>query len=120
MSIDIHAIRMKIVHDFGIFLPINGGMGNSIDNPITIEKTIPILVPDAEPEFQKTPVKVEHLYLKYVFTGRNVEYKFLKQELIEHGGKKIDKVKCETKETTDAEIITQIENYYFDISEFMT
>lgn len=49
--------------------------------------------------------------------GRGVEWKSLTQEHITHQGRIIDKLKIETKQVTESEIITQIENYYFDITD---
>ena len=69
MSVDIHAIRMRIVHDFDIFLPINGGMGNSIDNPIIIEKTKgekEIELKDLEKAIKKAKEKYE---IEAIVTG---------------------------------------------------
>jgi hypothetical protein len=41
----------------------------------------------------------------------------IEQQLLTHNGRKIDKIKIETKQMTETEIIKQIENYYFDITE---
>lgn len=92
--------------DFGVELPISGGFGNSIDNPIIIHKV-----------GMNDYVGTEYFILKCLGTGRRIEWKKLKQELITHNNKKIDKIKIETRQVTESEIITQIENYYFDITE---
>lgn len=92
--------------DFGVDLPISGGYGNSIENPIIIHKA----------EINDY-VGTEHFILNCLGKGRQIEWKFLKQELLNHNNKNIDKIKIETKEKTELEIITQIENYYFDISD---
>ena len=39
------------------------------------------------------------------------------QATIKHEGKTLDQMKIETIQTTEKEVITQIENYYFDITE---
>jgi len=49
--------------------------------------------------------------------GRRIEWKLIQQTLQNLDGRKIEQMKIETKQTTATEIITQIENYYFDITE---
>ncbi len=100
-------LRELIKNDFGVDLPIKGGMGNSIDNPIIIEKS----------GFINDYVATEYAVLKYLGLGRRIEWKTLGQQLLTHNNRTIDKIKIETKEATEEEIITQIENYYFDITE---
>jgi hypothetical protein len=99
-------LRAMLKEDFGIDLPISGGIGNSRDGPVVIHYRVP-----------NDYVAVEHTVLRCLGTGRRVEWKLLQQTLIEHNGRKLDQMKIETKETTDTEIITQIENYYFDVTE---
>lgn len=103
MSINLKELLKK---DFGIEFPISGGTGNSIDNPIVIHLT----------KFNDY-VGTEYSILNCLGNGRRIEWKILGQGLLNHHDRKIDKVKIETKETTQEEIITQIENYYFDITE---
>lgn len=92
--------------DFRVDLPISGGFGNSIDNAIIIHR-------NAINDY----VGTEHFILKGLGIGRRIEWKILGQELLTHDSKKIDKIKIETKQLTEGEIITQIENYYFDITD---
>ena len=99
-------LKDLIDRDFGVKLPISGGFGNSIDNAIIIHK-------DGNNDY----VVLEHFILKCLGRGRKIKFKTLVQELITYNDKKIDKIKIETKEVTESEIITQIENYYFDITE---
>jgi hypothetical protein len=49
--------------------------------------------------------------------GRRIQWKVLAQELINQNNRVFDKIKTEIKELTQDEIITQIENYYFDITD---
>ena len=49
--------------------------------------------------------------------GRGIELEMIEQQFFTHNSRKIDKIKIETKQMTTSEIITQIENYYFDITE---
>ena len=99
-------IRKLLKKDFDIDLPIKGGAGNLIDNPVIIERTR-----------LNDYVAVEHMVLKYLGLGRNIDWKIISQELIQNNDREIDKIKIETISTTEEEIITQIENYYFDITE---
>ena len=62
-------------------------------------------------------IGTEHFILKCLGIGRQIKWKILGQELINLNNTKIDKIKIETEELTESEIITQIENYYFDITE---
>ncbi len=100
-------IRDLIKEDFGADLPINGGSGNSIESAVVIERS----------GFINDYVSTEYDYLKYIGLGRGIEWKSLGQELITHNNRTIEKIKIETKETTETEIITQIETYYFDITD---
>jgi hypothetical protein len=94
--------------DYGVSLPISGGSGNSIDNPIVMHR-----------EGVNDYVSTEYFILKCLGIGRGIEWKTIRQELLEHEGKSIDKIKIETKQLTETEVITTIENYYFDITECM-
>ena len=99
-------LRQLIKSDFDIDFPISGGTGNSHDNPIVIHKQVP-----------NDYVSVEYGILRCLGIGRRIEWKVIQQSLIEHDGRKFDQLKIETKETTESEVVTQIENYYFDITE---
>ena len=41
----------------------------------------------------------------------------IQQSVFKHNGRTLDQLKIETRETTENEVIKQIENYYFDITE---
>ncbi len=99
-------LKDLITEDFGVELPISGGYGNSIENAIIIQK-------DGINDY----IGTEHFILKCLGIGRQIKWKILGQELINLNNTKIDKIKIETEELTESEIITQIENYYFDITE---
>lgn len=99
-------LKDLLERDFGVELPITGGFGNSIDNTIIIHR-------DSMNDY----VGTEHFILKCLGKGRQIEWKILRQELLIHDNKKIDKIKIETKQVAENEIITQIVNYYFDITE---
>ena len=99
-------IRELIRKDFGVDLPIKGGSGNSIEDPLEIELT----------EINDY-IGAEYAFLKFLGIGRGIEWRVMEQALLHHNDRKIDKIVIETKEFTEDEIITQTENYYFDITE---
>lgn len=78
-------IRKLLLDDFGVDLPISGGQGNSIDNPVVIEKT-----------GMNDYVGTEYAILKYLGIGRGLEWKKLQQEYLIHNNRHIDKIKIET------------------------
>ncbi len=95
-------LRQLLNEDFGIDFPISGGNGNSRDNPIVIHKQDP-----------NDHTSIEYGILRYLGIGRRIKWKLIKQSLIEYEGRKLDQLKIETI----SEVTTQIENYYFDITE---
>lgn len=99
-------LKEQLAEDFGVDFPISGGFGNSRDNPIIIHRVIP-----------NDYTSVEYGVLKCLGIGRRIEWKLVGQTLMSHAGRRIDQIKIETIETTEEEIITQIENFYFDITE---
>ncbi len=99
-------LRELLKADFGIDFPISGGTGNSLDTAIVIHYEVP-----------NYPVGVERGVLRCLGLGRGIEWKLVEQLLLEHNGRRIDKMTIETKETTPTQIITQTESYYFDITE---
>lgn len=99
-------LKEQLFNDFGIDLPISGGIGNSVDNTIVIHKKIP-----------NDYTSIEYGILRCLGIGRQIEWKVLRQAVMHHEGKTIDQLKIETKKFTETQIITQIENFYFDITE---
>jgi hypothetical protein len=99
-------LRELLKADFDIDFPISGGTGNSIDNPIIIHKVEP-----------NDFVSLEYGILRCLGEGRGIEWKFHKQELLSHNDNRFDKISIEIKELTETEVITTVENYYFDITE---
>jgi hypothetical protein len=99
-------LRELLKQDFDIDFPISGGFGNSREQPVIIH--------------QETPndyTSVEYGILRCLGIGRGIEWKLKQQATIKHEGKTLDQMKIETIQTTEKEVITQIENYYFDITE---
>jgi hypothetical protein len=99
-------LRALLKVNFGIDFPISGGTGNLRDNPIIIHRQEP-----------NDHTSVEYGILRCLGIGRRVEWELIQQSLIHYNGTMLDQLKIRTKKVTDTEIITQVENYYFDISE---
>ena len=100
-------LKDTLYYAFGEMFPISGGLGNSIDTPIILDKDGP-----------SNYVGTEYTLLKYIGELRGVTWKKISQALMEHNGRYIDQIQIETVELTDLQVITQIENYYFDIDYF--
>jgi hypothetical protein len=100
------SVRQLLKHDFGVDLPLAGGIGNSVKDPVIIKS-------EAGPDYRQ----VEDEFIKYICLGRRVKWEFLQRDLLTEGQRRLEKVKIRTQEITQKEIITQIENYYFDITE---
>lgn len=99
-------IKNLLLKDFGIDLPISGGFGDSIDNPIIIHR-----------EGINDYVGTENDVLKFLAQGRRVEWEKIGQSLLSQNGRNIDKIKIKTVQITNDEIISQVENFYFDITD---
>ena len=102
------SLRKLINEDFGIDLPIKGSTGNSIDNPVIIEWS-----PDDD------FVSVQFAYLRCIGMARGIEWKFISQKQLSQNGRILDRLTIKTREFGKSEIITQQENYYFDITEWV-
>lgn len=100
------SVRQLLKYDFGVDLPLGGGLGNSAKDPVIIESA-------AGADYRQ----VEDDYIKYICLGRRVRWEFLQRDQLADGERRLEKVRIRTREITLEEIITQIENYYFDITE---
>ena len=100
------SLKELIKNECGVELPISGGFGSSIKDIIIVHRT------DLN-EY----VRTEKFILECIGEIRDIEWSLLRQELHYYNEKKIDKIKIETKEKTNNEIITQIEDFYFDITD---
>ena len=49
--------------------------------------------------------------------GPNLEWKLLEASIFDHGDRKIEQMKIETKRTADDYLIMQVESFYFDLTE---
>jgi hypothetical protein len=97
-------LKELLKQDFQADLPISGGTGNSIDNPIVIHRV-------GINDYTGT----ERFILDCLGKGRRIKWRFLGQQLLFHEDKKIDKIKIEILQMNETE--PHIENYYFDITE---
>lgn len=98
-------LRDMLKRDFGLELNISGGYGQSLDDPIIVLNSNPI---DAS--------MTEMHILRSIGKGRGILWRILARTPVENGQISIEQIKIETKEATESKIITQIENYYFDVS----
>jgi hypothetical protein len=89
-------------------LPIAGGFGKFIDEPVFIES-------QAGGNYRQ----VETDYLNYICMCRHMNWELVQYDLISVGERRIEKVKIKTQETTSKKIITKAEDYYFDITDCM-
>jgi len=80
--------------------------GKSINSPVVIHRMEP-----------NDYTSVEYAYLRFVCAGRGVTWELITQTLMQHAGRKIDQLKIRTVEQTRTQVVTQTENYYFDIHE---
>ena len=94
-------IKKELLERFGLDLPISGGIGDSVDNPIVVLET---------EEFDY--IETEYTYLENWCILQEKDYKFIKQALIEKGDKRIDRMTIETDEEKGT-----LEDFYFDITE---
>jgi hypothetical protein len=104
------SVRQILKRDFGVAFPVVGGIGNSAKDPAIIES-----------EAGRNYHHAEYDYIKYICLGRKVKWEFPHREKIADGERRIEKVKIKikikTQETTAREVITQVENYYFDVTD---
>lgn len=96
--------RQLLFQNFGVELPIAGGVGNSIENAVVIQYEIP-----------NNYVSMEYLYLKYIGFGRGISWKTIRQEYFERDGKHYDKITIEVTPSEKEE--PHHENFYFDITD---
>lgn len=100
----IMSLRDLLKRDFGYDLKISGGVGQSRSDSIVVSASDPA---DA--------AVTEMLVLRGIGKGRGILWRSLARTPLKHEGMSLEQVKVETKAVSDAEIITQRENYYFDV-----
>jgi hypothetical protein len=99
------ALHDLLLRDWGTDLPIRGGYGGSREDPIVITAT------DAD-----DVATTRLLTLKGLGRGRRIFWRTIAHTLLDDPRPGIEQFKIETARLTDTQIITQTENYYFDVS----
>ena len=92
---------------FNVNLPISGGMGNSIENAVIIH-------PDG---MLNDYTQTEYSVMDYMASGRDIQWKFIQQDLIIHENKKIDRFTIQVKGIENNPMPDHQEYMYFDITE---
>ena len=98
-------LRALLIRDWGLDLPIRGGFGQSRDDPIVVDCSDPVVA-----------AKTQTLVLQGLGRGRGVFWRCLGRNFLGSEWPSIEQFKIETVELTASEVITQTENYYFDLS----
>ncbi len=102
------SIKEIIFQAFGVTLPIRGGMGNSMENAVIIERSLPF----------NDYVSIEHEVLNFIAKGRELHsWKKIKQQLLFENGKTYDKLEVNVVINQNGKLFQQTENHYFDITE---
>lgn len=91
--------------DFNLEPNISGGFGQTRDDPVVLLDSDPI-------DASMTQMQV----LKGLGMGKGILWRILERNPIVVGSANIEQIVIETKELKESEIITQQENYYFDVS----
>lgn len=100
--------KQLLFKNFGINLPISGGMGNSILNPIVIHKTD-----------SNDYVSIEYSTITHICKLRNAKWETIGQKLITENGKTVDNIQIKIQESNQENDNSEIENFYFDFTEFI-
>lgn len=103
-SMSLHDLLLR---DWGMNLPITGGWGRSPDDPIVITTDDPGAI-----------VMAQLHTLRGLGRGRGVFWRTMGLRW-ENEARAIQQFKIETRELTATEIISQVENYYFDVSSLL-
>ena len=107
-QVPIPSIKEIIFQSFGVTLPIRGGMGNSMENAVIIERSLPF----------NDYVSIEHEVLNFIAKGRDLHsWKKVGQQLLFENGKTYDKLEVNVVINQDGKLFQQTENHYFDITE---
>ena len=102
------SIKEIIFQAFGVTLPIRGGMGNSMENAVIIERSLPF----------NDYVTIEHEVLNFIAKGRDLHsWKKVGQQLLFENGKTYDKLEVNVVINQNGKLFQQTENHYFDITE---
>lgn len=99
------SLRDLLLRDWGADLPIRGGYGQSRQDPIIVTATDP-----------KTVAVTQMSTIRGIARGRGAYWRTLARAPLGNEWPNIEQFKIETVELTSAEIITQTENYYFEVA----
>ena len=102
-------IRELIKNAFNEDLPISGGMGNSIEQAVTLESARPL----------NDYVSLQYQVMDLISRGRDVSWELKGQELIVKEGRKYDKLMVAVKGINGNPMTLQIEYHYYDITNCM-
>jgi hypothetical protein len=100
---------MKLLRDWGTDPPISGGSGGSREDPIIVTATDP-----------KTVALTQLLALSGIGRGRGIFWHAIGRTMLGEQWPGIEQFKVQTVELTDTQVVTQTENYYFDVSAMMS
>lgn len=104
----IPSIKEIIFQVFGVTLPIRGGMGDTMESAVIIERTLPF----------NDYVSIEHEVVNFIVKGRELHsWKMTKQQLLFENGKTYDKLEVNVVINKNDKLFQQAESYYFDITE---
>ena len=105
MPDELISLHDLLLRDWGTELPICGGYGRSREDPIVVTTL------DAE-----GTALTQCLALRGLGRGRGVFWRTIAHALLGDQWPGIEQFKIETIELTKKQIVTQTENYYFDVS----
>jgi len=102
------SLKEIIFEVFGVNLPIKGGMGNSLENAVIIERTFPM----------NDYVSTAHEVVNFIAKGRALHsWSTVKQQLLFENEKVYDKLDINVVMNQNGNLFQQTENYYFDITD---
>ena len=99
------ALRQMLLKEFKKNLPISGGIGQSLDEPIVITTS--------DPE-DAALTQLEVARCIYGFNGRY--WRLIERTAVPTDVGRIEKMSCEIKFIEDDQVITETRNFYFDLS----
>ncbi len=99
-------VRDLLIRDFGIDLPISGGRGSSIGDPIII---------NTQSAHEASWIEME--YVRCICARFGWHWRAIGREIIDDANGRIERLSCEVKYPEDDQVITERRNFYFDISE---
>lgn len=102
-------LRELINQHFDTDYPISGGTGNSLDNPIVIERE--------ENDIDYQVVQKGVLYC--IGQARDMSWELMENMRVNHNGRELDQLVVEVREKQGGYVKTSTVNYYFDITNYV-